>query len=156
LAVLGVVLALAGGPARSLALDSPTQPQIADAWARATPAAARSGAVYMRVTNPGVTVDQIIGASSPAAEKVELHEHVMDGNVMRMRPVEAIEVKPRETVVFAPTGLHVMLIGLKAPLRDGDKLSVTLRFKIAGPVELTVPIRRSAPTPAAGGQHMSH
>ncbi|MBI3707341.1 MAG: copper chaperone PCu(A)C, partial [Proteobacteria bacterium] len=144
-AVLGVVLALAGGTATSLALDSPTQPQIADAWARATPEAARTGAVYLRVTNPGVTVDQIIGASSPAAEKVELHEHVMDGSVMRMRPVEVIEVKPHETVVFAPTGSHVMLIGLKAPLRDGDKLSVTLRFKMAGAVEISVPIRRSPP-----------
>lgn len=118
---------------------------VSDAWARATPPGARTGAVYMTIANGGSGADRLIAAASPAAASVELHTHIMEGGVARMRAIEAVEVSPGQPVVFQPGGLHVMLFDLRAPLRDGESLSLTLTFARAGVVTLNVPIRRNAP-----------
>lgn len=126
---------------------------ITGAWARATPPAARTGAVYLTVSNDGANADRLVAATSPAAAAAELHSHTMEGGVARMRAVEAVEISPGEPAVFQPGGLHLMLVDLRAPLRDGQSLSLTLTFARAGPVTLEVPVRRAPPTAAGPTGH---
>ncbi|MGE5147680.1 MAG: copper chaperone PCu(A)C [Candidatus Eiseniibacteriota bacterium] len=124
--------------------------EIEHAWARAS--AMANGAVYMELENKGGAPDKLVAASTPAANKAELHTHLMDNGIARMRPVEAIEVMPGSPTVLRPGGMHVMLLGLKAPLKVGDSITVTLTFEKAGKVDVTVPVQRSA----GGAEGMGH
>lgn len=118
-------------------------------WARATPGRAPTGAAYLTVVNRGKEPDRLLGAATPAATKAELHGHQAAapsghaGHVMEMRPVAEIEVKAGESVVLKPNGLHVMLVGLKAPLKEGERFPLTLRFARAGEIQVEVPIGRA-------------
>ncbi|WP_376088494.1 copper chaperone PCu(A)C [Roseomonas sp. CCTCC AB2023176] len=98
-----------------------------------------TAAGFMTLRSTGAA-DRLLSATTPAARLAELHSMTMDGGVMRMRPVEGIAVPAGGTVTLAPGGLHLMLIGLAAPLRAGDRVPVTLTFERAGnvQVELTV------------------
>ena len=109
-------------------------------WARASIGQAQAGAAYLTVMNKGSLPDRLIAAEGTVANRVELHTHMMDGGVMRMRPVKAIEVAPGEPAVLKPGGLHVMLMGLKAPLVKGESFPLTLVFEKAGRIEVEVPI----------------
>lgn len=113
-------------------------------WARATAPSARNGGVFMVVTNGGSEADRIVAAQTTAAEKAELHTHQMDGGVMRMRPVDAIDLPPGEAVTLRPGGLHVMLLGLTQPLAQGGRFPVTLTFAKAAPVTVEVPVLAAA------------
>jgi copper(I)-binding protein len=129
---------------------------IEDPWARATPGMAANGAAYMVITNAGQAADELVDAASPVAAKVELHTHVMDGDVMRMRPVRAIEVNVGEPAVLKPGGLHIMLIGLKAPLKQGETFPLTLTFAKAGTTTVEVVVQApgaGGPAAAPGHQH---
>lgn len=132
-AILG--LALLPFSAAFAADVSVTQP-----WARATPAPGGAGAAFMTITNTGGEADTLTKAASPVANIVELHTHTMDGGVMRMSPVPAIEVPANGAATLAPGGLHVMMIGLKAPLKEGGSFPLTLTFSHAGDVTVTVPV----------------
>jgi periplasmic copper chaperone A len=112
-------------------------------WARATAGRAPNGAAYLTIVNPGAVPDRLLAASAPVARMVELHTHLMDGGVMRMRPVSAVEVNPGEPAVLRPGGMHVMLMGLIEPLREGTTFPLTLRFERAG--EMTVAVRVLGP-----------
>ncbi len=118
-------------------------------WARASAGTAANGAAYMTITTKGNSADRLLEAASPVAAKVELHTHVIDGDVMRMRPVGAIEVNVGEPAVLKPGGLHVMLIGLKAPLQEGAKFPMTLSFEKAGTTTVEVQVEAAG----AGGSH---
>lgn len=139
-------------PAQSHAAGSLT---VSGAWARATPPNARTGAAYLTIANKGPTSDRLTAAASPAARAAELHTHAMEGGVARMRPVDAVEIAAGESAIFQPGGLHVMLIDLAAPLREGQSLALTLNFEKAGAVTVEVPIRRTPPA-AAPGHSSSH
>ena len=110
----------------------------------ATPSLAglTTGAVYFRgIQNKGAEPDQLLSARTTVAQTVELHRMEMDGNVMRMRAVPAIELPAKTEVRLrhgTPNGYHLMLQGLKAPLKDGDRFSVTLTFQRAGEREVMV------------------
>ena len=117
-------------------------------WARPTLPGQRTGAGYLSIHNTGSTADRLLGGSTPAAAAVEVHEMRMDGDVMRMRELKTLELPPGKPVTLAPGGLHLMLTGLKAPLKIGDKLSVKLRFEKAGEVELVFQVE-NPPAPAA-------
>lgn len=125
--------------------------EISGVFARATANASVPGAAYLRLRNTGATPDRLVAAATPAARTVELHTMVHEGQVMRMRALSAIDVPAGETVTLAPNArLHLMLIGLSAPLRAGESLALTLRFEKAGEVRIAVPIERAgamAPTP---------
>ncbi|MCU0839063.1 MAG: copper chaperone PCu(A)C [Rhodospirillales bacterium] len=121
-------------------------------WARATAGAAANGAAYMVISTSGNEADQLIGATSPVAATVELHTHVMEGDVMRMRPVKAIEVNAGEPAVLKPGGLHVMLIGLRAPLKQGASFPLTLTFAKSGTVTVNVDVEG----PGAGHDVSKH
>jgi periplasmic copper chaperone A len=99
-----------------------------------------TGAVYVTLTNSGAQADSLISASSDAAQTVELHEVKNEGGVMKMRPVQAIEVPAKGKRELKPGSYHIMLMGLKQDLKPGDKIAVTLKFEHGGevPVEAVV------------------
>ncbi|HTI87286.1 MAG TPA: copper chaperone PCu(A)C [Alphaproteobacteria bacterium] len=115
---------------------------VENAWAPPTPGASKTAAVYFTVINRGGTPARIVGAATPAAEHADMHTTIRDGDIMRMRRVVSVEIPAGGKAVFAPNGFHVMLTGLKAPLKMGDKLQVTLKFAEAGDVPVVVTVRR--------------
>jgi copper(I)-binding protein len=122
---------------------------IAAPWTRAA-GQGQNGAGYLTLRNLGAAPDRLVAAESPAARVVELHTHIRDGEVMRMRPVDAIAVPPGATVRLEPGGLHLMLIGLARPLARGESVPVTLRFERGGSVELRLAVE------AAGARAPGH
>jgi copper(I)-binding protein len=114
---------------------------IADPWARASAGRARAGAAFMRITNDGAEADRLVAADADVSEVVELHTHIKDGDVMRMRKVEAIDVPAGETTMLQPGGLHVMFIGLHESLKEGETFPVTLTFEQTGDVTVTVTVK---------------
>lgn len=115
------------------------------ARASATPVA-KTGAIYLTLTNEGSGDDRLVGAATPAAAKAELHTHVMKDGAMRMRPVESLEIPVGETVPVKPGGTHIMLMGLKAPLEEGGTVDLTLTFERGGDVTIAVPVLGVAAT----------
>lgn len=121
-------------------------------WARASAGAARAGAAYLRIVNSGAEADRLLGASSPVAERVELHTHMTTGGVMRMRRIEAVAVPGNEAAELKPSGDHVMLMGLTGPLTQGSTFPLTLSFEKAGKITVPVAVRPVA----ARGPGMKH
>src|ERR1700722_14723175 len=117
-------------------------PKVDHAWARATPGAARTGAVYFRIESP--TDDRLIGLASPVAAKAELHTHLEENGVMQMREVEGgLAVPAGQDVELKPGGLlHVMLIDLNQKLKVGDSFPLTLTFEKAGSRDVMVKVER--------------
>ncbi len=115
---------------------------ISDPYARETPPNAKVGGAYMTIMNHGPAT-RLIGVRSNAAERVQIHNHTMDASgVMRMREVEGgIALGKHETVTFAPGGLHMMLLGLVAPLRKGETLDITLELEDGLTLDVTVPVK---------------
>ena len=127
---------------------SPAVLKAEQAWARPTVAGQQAGGAYVTLHNGGATVDRLLGGSTPAAERVEVHEMRMDGSVMRMRELPALELPAGKSTKLEPGGLHLMLMGLKAPLKVGDKVPLKLRFEKAGEVDLVLLVQ-TRPTAAA-------
>ena len=128
---------------------------VTGAVARATIGAAPNSAIYMTITTTGAA-DRLIAAASPAAAAVELHETTMSDGVMQMGRVDGIAVSPGTETVLAPGGLHIMLIGLAEPLKEGGMVPLTLTFEVAGPVEMMVPIGAPGAKPGGGHGHGGH
>ena len=129
--------------------------EVSRVFATPTVAAAPTGAVYFTLSNRGGTPDRLVGASTPRAKRAELHAMSMAGDVMRMREVEAIDAKPGQTLVMQPgSGNHLMLIGLAAPLKSGDKFPLTLRFEKAGTLSLEVPVEKPGQPTEPQHSHM--
>jgi len=114
--------------------------QIEHPSARPTPPGARTGAVYFVVYNNGSAGDRLVGARSPAAAAVELHTMSMDGTLMKMRAVTALDVPPKGKLTLGSGEAHIMLIDLKQPLREGDKVPLVLTFEKAGAVDLVADV----------------
>ncbi len=114
------------------------------AWARPSMGNMPNSAAYMTLEGGGAEPDELIAAASPAAERVELHTHLVENGIAKMRPVDGIEVVPGTATVLQPGGLHLMLLGLQQKLKEGDTLPMTLTFKHAGEVQLTVPVQAGA------------
>jgi len=112
--------------------------QIFDPFARAS---LEEGAVYFAVRNAGPDDDAIIGADSPVAQSVHIHNTVMQDGTMRMVPVERIPLPAGAWVALSPGGYHIMLVDLKQELGPGDEVRLELRFEKAGTVTITVPVR---------------
>jgi len=111
--------------------------KISAPWARATPKGASVGGGYMSITNTGSAPDHLIGGSTAVSSRFEVHEMKMDNGVMKMRPVAGgIEIKPGQTVKLEPNGYHVMFVGMKQQLKQGDHFKATLEFEKAGKVDV--------------------
>jgi len=139
---------------------------ISQAWSRATPGGAKTGGGYLTIENKGSAPDKLVSATADAAGKVEVHEMAMNNGVMTMRPLDSgLTIDPGKTVKLAPGGYHLMLMELKRPLKQGDKLPVTLQFEKAGKVAVTLEVQgvgAQGPGGSAGGgdgmkmQEMDH
>ena len=140
LALSGTGLAVAKG---DLTLE---HPQV-----RASIGATTSTAAYLTVRNGGDLPDRLLSASCTCAARVEIHTHQMQGGVARMRRVPALAVPARGRAVLAPGGAHLMLIGLKQPVREGADPRLTLVFERAGAVTVRFHATRRIETAAAGG-----
>jgi copper(I)-binding protein len=127
-------------------------------WSRATPGGAKIGGGYMTITNNGSAPDKLLSATTSVADRVEIHEMAMSNNVMTMRKLDGgVAVPPGKTVAFAPGSYHLMLVGLKAPLKEGDRVKATLTFEKAGAVEVTINVEGiGAQHPAPGMDHSQH
>ncbi len=132
------IAALAGGNSAVMAQDVRAGDLVIETpWARATPGGAKAGAGYFAVLNAGNAADRILSATTPIADRVELHKTEMDGGVMRMRKIDGgVEVPPGEVVRFKPGGLHLMFIGLNDPIKEGERFPLTVEFEKAGKVDL--------------------
>jgi periplasmic copper chaperone A len=123
--------------------------EVTNAWARATPGGATTGAAYLTIRSP--VADRLVGAASPVAKSAQLHSMTMQGAIMRMRPVAGIDLPAGKPVTLKPGGLHIMLVGLNAPLQEGQNFPLTLTFKNAGNKQVTVAVAKvGAMGPAAG------
>jgi len=110
-------------------------------WARATAASAKAGALYLTVINSGTEADRLTGVTTDVAARCELHLSKTSGDVMTMRMVENVEVPAGGSAAFAPQGAHIMLLGLKAPLKKGMHFAATLHFEKAGDVAVDVVVQ---------------
>ena len=116
---------------------------ITGAWARPTIAKMRISAAYFQATTTGGE-DKLIAAKTANADKAELHQHIMENGVAKMRPVDSVAIAPGTPVVFQPGGYHVMIMGLKGPLNEGDSFPLTLTFEKAGDVTVDVMVMKKA------------
>lgn len=122
--------------------------EVSHPWARATPGGAKVGAAYLMIKAAQGGADKLIGGRADIAGRVELHSHVHEAGVMRMRRVDFVSIPAGGEVVFRPSGYHIMLMDLKKPLKEGDLLPLTLVFEKSGEVtvEATVePIGAKGP-----------
>jgi periplasmic copper chaperone A len=146
--------ALAAAPARAEEVKAGDL-VITQAWSRATPGGAKIGIGYLTIENKGATADRLIATSADVAGKVEVHEMAMNNGVMTMRPLDkGLTIDPGKTVKLAPGGSHLMLFDLKSPLKQGDKIPLTLEFEKAGKVKLSLDVQgvgAQEPGAAAGG-----
>lgn len=150
LAIVAVLIATAapalaqGTGAASITVQQP--------WARATPAGAKTGAVYMTIVNKTGSADRLTGASSDVATTLQIHEMAVVHGVMRMRELpHGLPIPAGGTVVLKPGSYHVMLIGLKKPLMAGESFPLTLTFEKAGNISITVPIQAMGAGKGKGG-----
>jgi len=130
----------------SAAVAALAQTSVKDPWVRGTVAGQKATGLFGQITSSAG--GKLVSASSPLAGVVEVHEMVMDGNVMKMRAVPSLELPPGKTVELKPGGYHVMLMDLKQELKTGDSVPLTLVIEGAGgkreTVELKAPVRALA------------
>lgn len=161
------VLKISGAKVQEAAAVTLGPIRIEQSWARATPGGSTIGGAYLRITNTGSTPDRLVSGQTGIAERFELHEMSMTDGVMKMRPLtKGITLAPGQSVELRPGGLHVMLVGLKQPLKAGENFTSVLQFEKAGTVSVNFvvqPIGAGAPAAMGGGmpemdhsQHMQH
>lgn len=115
---------------------------VTDVWARPSAGMTRTGSIFMNITNRGTTHDALLSASTSVSEKVQLHTHIYDKGVLRMRSVPRIKIKAGHTVHLKPGSLHIMLIGLQKKLKEGEIFPLTLAFEKVGPIIVQVIVRK--------------
>ena len=130
--------------------QSPTI-EVTTPWARATAPSARAGGLFLTLTDRG-TPDRLVSASTPVAAAAEIHRTVNENGVMKMLPVDGIDLTPGSPVEFKPGGFHIMLMDLKKQLKPGDTFPVTLSFAKAPPITATVTVSAAG----ASGPAMQH
>jgi periplasmic copper chaperone A len=153
---LAAATLLSGGPAMcddyklgTLTIEHP--------WARPTPGDSKVGAAYLAIRNQGTEPDTLVSAASQDSEKAQIHSTMREGDVMKMREMQGgIAVPAGTAVTFAPGGNHIMLLGLKHKLEEGQHIPMTLTFAKAGPVNVEVYVQRTPEGTTAQPPEMSH
>lgn len=141
-ATLSVFSAWASACATSTHLSTLT---IDHAWARSTAATSQNGAIYLTIHNSGKTADRLLSVQMSNAAMTQIHRSSVENGVMQMREVEGgVAIGAGKTVKFAPGGLHVMLMGLKQPLKPGECLTLKMHFEKAGDSQIKVDVRDNA------------
>lgn len=130
---------------------------ITQAWSRQTPSGAKVAGGYLTIENKGASADRLVSGSGDVAGRVEIHEMAMDNGVMTMRPLDkGLVVDPGKTVKLAPGGYHLMLMDLKNPLKQGDKVPLTLQFEKAGKVNVSLDVQGVGAKGPGGDDHSGH
>ncbi|KOR31138.1 hypothetical protein TI04_02420 [Achromatium sp. WMS2] len=139
LSIIGLVCSL-GFITPGLAADAVVG--VEGAFVRAVPPGQPNTAAYMVLTNPTATDQDLVRAESSVCDVVELHTHIMEDGMMKMRAIPKITVPANGQVALQPGGLHVMLIGLKAPLALGEKVAVTLVYADGSQQTVEAPVEQ--------------
>jgi len=145
-------------PASLLAAPAVAAPQVTDAWVRLPAVAGRPAGGYF-TAHGGSAADTLLSVTSPGAERIETHTMVQDGATMKMRAEPRVALPAGGTLQFAPGGRHLMLFGLEAGLKPGDRLPLTFRFESGATVTVEAEARAAgapagnAPAPASQHQH---
>ena len=128
---------------------------VQDPYVRLAPPNAAATGAFMVIRNTGDQDVKVVKADNPVSKATELHTHLNEGGVMKMRPVPAIEIKAKGEAVLKPGGLHVMMIDLKAPMKEGDSVPITLTFDDGSSkqVDARVVKATAAPAPTEHKQH---
>jgi len=126
-----------GTLATASAVAGPSNIKVEHVWARATPKGAVTAAAYATLVDGGTSDDRLLGASSPLAEKIRFHSMTDDKGIMKMDELPAIDLHPGVPVVLKPGGIHMMIVGLRQQLKEGQSLPLTLTFEKAGSVATT-------------------
>lgn len=134
LATLIAAPALAGTAAESISANEP--------FVRMAPPGMTNTGAFMVLRNGDSKDHKVVKAESPVAKAVELHTHTNDGGVMKMRQVKEIEIKAKREAVLKPGSLHIMLIGLKQDLKEGDNVAITLIFEDGSSKKVEAPARK--------------
>ena len=111
-------------------------------WARATPAGAKTAAAYVTLINTGPSADRLLGATSPVTDKIQFHKESEENGVARMRELQTVEVAAGAKVSFKPGDMHMMMVGLKQPLKEGQTIPLALRFEKAGNIDVTASVAK--------------
>ena len=125
-----------------LATPALAQIEIENAWARATPPGAETAAGYMTIRNKSSSPDHLVSAASPLAARVEMHVHLHDGDVMRMRQVKGYDIPANGSLELKSGGAHLMFVDIKRPFKEGEKIPVVLRFEHAGEMKVVFIVGR--------------
>ncbi len=142
---IAAILALASG-----VLANDVMVMSGFARASATPQA-KSAAAYISLENRGPEADRLLSVATDRAAMAHLHDTKTVDGIASMKPVEALDLAPGQSVAMKPGGLHIMLTGLRAPLQKGSKLNLELSFEKAGKITVEVPIEGVAASQASGG-----
>lgn len=142
LLTLSVSAGAARGEDAGLRIEAP--------WVRLAPPGAAATGAFMRIENSGASDRQLVRADSPVAQTVELHTHINENGMMKMRAVPSIAIKAGGTTELKPGSYHVMLIGMKQALKDGDSVPITLTFDNGSQQQIQAPAR---PIHAEGMMH---
>lgn len=139
--ILAGLLAAAMNSGIAHAAGAADQITVGDAYIRQVPPGAMATAAFMTIRNTGPREVRVVKASNPASRITELHTHLNEGGVMKMRQVKDIPVPPGGAALLKPGGLHVMLIEMKSPLKEGDTVPITLGLDDGSSKEISVPVR---------------
>lgn len=128
---------------------------VTDGWAREVAPGQAAAAAYLKIANDGDRADRLVGVSSPGATEAELHSSSNEGGVMRMREIEnGLAIEPGSTAAFAPGGNHIMLKGLKQPLKAGQTIQLTLDFERSPDQSVAIKILPATATASHDGMAM--
>jgi copper(I)-binding protein len=124
------------------ALPAQAQIEIESAWTRATAPGAKVAAGYMTIRNRAEARDRLLAASSPAAARVEMHVHLREGEIVRMREVPGYDVPPNGSFELKPGGAHLMFVEIRRPFKEGERIPAMLGFARAGEVKIEFHVGR--------------
>ncbi|TVO58669.1 copper chaperone PCu(A)C [Denitromonas halophila] len=150
---LATALLALGLPALAPAAGMADSVAIEDAHVRQMPPAAPNTAAFLTVINTATTPIRLTGARSAVANTVELHDHIQDGDILRMRRIDGVDIPAGSRAALAPGGKHVMLIGLKQPLKGGTQVQLTLQFADGSEYALSAPVTPIRPAVMPGMKH---
>ena len=150
----GLILAALSLSLPAFAGTAADEVHVNNPYVRAVPAMMKNSAAFMSLHNTGGVDHAIVAASTASAEVVELHTHTKDGNVMRMRRVDAITLKAGDTTVLQPGGLHIMLLGLTGALSPETSIDLELTFADGSRKAIVAPVRKVDGMHQGQGHHM--
>lgn len=156
-ALFAALLAVSSAP--TFAAGAADAITVADAYVRMAPPGATTTGAFMVIKNAGDKAVKVVKADNPASKITELHTHLNEGGMMKMRPVKDIEIKAKSETVLKPGGLHVMLIDLKAPLKEGESVAITLGFDDGSSKQVNAAVKKpmgSAPMMDKMMDHGAH